>query len=112
MLPSSRRLTSRKDMIKAPWTDEQVKNLNEFQQCGVCHPFTCGGKKDGKDCRADLVATKDGWICPDGCGYKQDWAHESMADGSDVAHMMPFIQALKKSALKEDQDEQSSGEQT
>lgn len=28
--------------IKAPFTDEQVKNLNDFQKSGRYHPFTCG----------------------------------------------------------------------
>ncbi len=60
------------------WTKEQVKNLNDYQSSGYMHPFTCGGKKDGKDCRSILVATEDGWICPDGCGYTQKWAHEFM----------------------------------
>jgi hypothetical protein len=69
-------------MIKAPWTDEQVKNLNDWQTAGIVHPFTCGGKRDGKDCRADLVATKDGWVCPEKCGYTQDWAHAMMAKES------------------------------
>ena len=60
------------------WTKEQVKNLNDYQSSGYMHPFTCGGKKDGKDCRSILVATEDGWTCPDGCGYTQKWAHEFM----------------------------------
>ena len=61
------------------WTEKQVSNLNNFQNSGAFHPFTCGGKdKEGKDCRSVLLATKDGWICPDGCGYTQNWAHEAM----------------------------------
>jgi len=66
--------------LKAPWTQAQVDNLNSWQECGYVHPFTCGGTKDGKDCRADLVATIDGWICPEGCGYTQDWAHAQLAN--------------------------------
>lgn len=61
------------DRLQAPFTDEQVKNLNAFQKAGYFHPFTCG------KCSCDLVATKDGWICPtEGCGYTQDWAHGFM----------------------------------
>lgn len=62
------------------FTEEQVKNINEFQKSGVMHPFTCG------NCGATLVATNDGLICPtEGCGYTQDWCHGFMADGSAVA---------------------------
>lgn len=57
-------------MIKAPWTDEQVATLNYYQESGVFHPYTCGGEK----CRADLVATVNGWTCPQ-CDYTQDWAY-------------------------------------
>lgn len=61
-------------MLKAPWTDEQVKNLNDYQNSGRFHPFTCG------NCRNDLVALNEGWTCPTpDCGYTQDWAHEFMA---------------------------------
>lgn len=46
------------------------------------HPFTCGGTTgDGRDCRHDLVATEDGWVCP-ACAYTQNWAHDFMADFS------------------------------
>lgn len=64
-------------MAEAPFTPEQVESLNGFQKCGCVHPFTCGGDK----CRSDLVATEEGWVCPN-CDYTQNWAHEFMADGS------------------------------
>ncbi len=60
-----------------PWTDEQVKNLNDFQKNGVMHPFTCPGEH--KECAAqrELIATNDGWVCA--CGkYTQNWAHPFM----------------------------------
>lgn len=74
--------------IKAPWTDEQVANLNSFQESGQFHPFTCGGDRGdaahtayaaehGGD-KGQLVATKEGWVCPV-CGYTQEWAHDFMA---------------------------------
>lgn len=74
-------------IIKAPFTDEQVKTLNEYQKCGMMHPFTCCSPEDIPECLRTkggpheglLVATTEGWVCP--CGkYKQDWAHEFMAD--------------------------------
>ena len=65
--------------INAPFTPEQVESLNGFQQSGYWHPFTCGGKVDGKDCRSILRATENGWVC-DHCSYTQDWAHDFMAN--------------------------------
>ena len=75
--------------IKAPFTPEQVKALNEFQESGMFHPFTCGSAercvetvKVGKDefeVSTTLKATKDGWICPN-CSYTQDWAWDFMAN--------------------------------
>ncbi len=62
-------------MIEAPFTDEQVAALNQFQCAGHMHPFTCPGNRDCSD--RDLIATTDGWVCP--CGaYKQSWAHKFM----------------------------------
>jgi hypothetical protein len=33
-------------IIKAPWTVEQVLNLNHWQRCGRVHPYTCGRCRD------------------------------------------------------------------
>lgn len=66
----------------ATWTDEQVKALNELQTGErYGHPYTCPNRGDGKhrhngNDKGCLVATPDGWVCPD-CDYTQDWAHES-----------------------------------
>ena len=67
------------DIIKAPFTDEQVKNLNIYQKAGRFHPFTCANRDENHEHDDVLVATNEGWICPI-CGYKQDWAHKFMAD--------------------------------
>lgn len=69
------------DFTTAPWTEEQVAALNQFQNARWMHPFTCG-KREGHplDPEGDygvLVATKDGWICRH-CDYTQDWAHDFM----------------------------------
>jgi len=129
--------------INAPFTEEQVNNLNDYQKSGMFHPFTCCSHESSTTCKrrlsnearykkeqeylkqdiewlkqevgkinADyaidvyaidwknwqlanilaaidipftneneglLVATTEGWVCP--CGeYKQDWAHEFMAN--------------------------------
>lgn len=68
------------ELIYAPWTDEQVKNLNAWQKDETVHPFTCGGDrgdKAHKDGEGVLVATRKGWKCPY-CPYTQIWAHAFM----------------------------------
>lgn len=66
------------------WTQEQVDNLVAWQTCGHVHPYTCGVDK----CRADLVPTRTGWICPiPGCGYVQKWAHDMNLDFRPVNPM-------------------------
>lgn len=62
-------------MINSPFTDEQVQRLNEYQNQGVFHPFTCGNMS----CREILAATNNGWVCPK-CDYTQNWAHEFMLE--------------------------------
>jgi len=70
------------DIIKAPFTDEQVIKLNEYQHAGKFHPFTgipkdMGSRRDCPDAECLLKATNAGWVCP--CGdYTQDWAWEFM----------------------------------
>lgn len=80
------------EKITAPFTIEQVEQLNQYQKNGKFHPFTCCSPEDIPECnRANksgqtfeeqqgiLIATTNGWICP--CGkYTQDWAHKSMAE--------------------------------
>ena len=67
------------DKIYAPFTDAQVEALNEWQDAGVVHPFTCVFAHSNG--HVNLVATNEGWRCPDStCPYIQDWAHEFMAD--------------------------------
>jgi hypothetical protein len=61
----------------APFTPAEVATLNEYQQSGVWHPFTCGNALCGRE----LIATEAEWVCP-GCSYTQDWAYTWMADGS------------------------------
>jgi hypothetical protein len=82
--------------IKAPFTDEQVDRLHDWQggQIGIrtgdggilitgTHPFTCMGH-DGCERPpelndGELIPNNDGFVCP--CGkYKQDWCHDFMAN--------------------------------
>ena len=64
-------------IVHAPFTPEQVKNLNDFQHSGVMHPFTCSGgggpHSDRPGRPAVLIASENGWRCPvDGCEHQQD----------------------------------------
>lgn len=61
--------------VMAPWTKEQVKELNKFQANRKFHPFTCPNDH-GHDERT-LIAVCEGWKCPH-CDYTQDWAHHFM----------------------------------
>lgn len=71
--------------VEAPFTEEQVDNINDYQTSYTFHPFTCCSPEDIEEClRAKgeddgiLIASKEGLTCP--CGkYKQDWVHEFMA---------------------------------
>jgi hypothetical protein len=60
--------------IQAPFTDEEVKSLNDFQRSRVMHPFTCEYHSD-----TPLIACASGWFCPH-CEYTQKWAHDWMAN--------------------------------
>jgi hypothetical protein len=66
--------------VEAPWTADQVANLNAYQQAGVMHPFT--GERQSNGDETILIATSVGWIAaPDG-PVVQTWAYAMMADGS------------------------------
>jgi hypothetical protein len=74
------------DRIYAPFTPEQVRNLNVYQRSGMYHPFTCGNRSDHPEdeiYKGCLVATVHGWICPicwDGTKEDmQNWAVPFMA---------------------------------
>jgi hypothetical protein len=77
-------------MIRAPFTPEQVHALNAWQANDRVHGFTCGNDRTDAAHVAyqlqhpdqdfgQLVATAEGWVCPV-CTYRQDWAHDFMAE--------------------------------
>lgn len=68
------------ETIQAPWTEDQVRQLNLFQRSGLMHPFTCPW--DGHSQLGWLIATTDGWVCQvtENCDYTQRWAHAFMGD--------------------------------
>lgn len=77
------------------FSEENVKRLNEAQNNGMGHPYTCGSPEGIQECRRSksytardagekvpytnenegvLLATTSGWVCP--CGkYTQNWFH-------------------------------------
>lgn len=64
-------------MMYAPFTADQIQSINEYQESGNFHPFTCGNSSN----HPVLVATQDGMKCPK-CHFCQKWVHEWMSDGS------------------------------
>ena len=64
------------EVVRAPWTQDQVDSLNTYQASGAFHPYTCG--RSGEHV---LVATAGGWRCLED-DYQQDWAHAFTADWS------------------------------
>lgn len=69
------------DKIFAPWGTEVAAALNNYQEHGPFHPFTCGhGQERQHEAGVSLVATAEGWHCPrDDCDYTQGWAWTFMA---------------------------------
>lgn len=61
------------DKIRAPFTAEQVTQLNRYQASGIFHEFTCYNGHS-------LVARESGWFCPLDVSVHQDWAWWYMAD--------------------------------
>jgi hypothetical protein len=62
--------------VRTPFSDDQVKSINAFQESDKWHPFTCG------KCGAILKASKHGIDCYE-CGkWFQPWCHSFMADWS------------------------------
>jgi hypothetical protein len=79
---------------QAPFTEDQVKSISEFQESPYWHPFTCGN--DSCD-HVTLGIARDGFFCPNCHNWKQDWAHSFMADYSWKDSQ--FISDLRKKFL-------------
>lgn len=65
-------------VARAPWDEAQIKSLNDYQEARVFHPYTHSRDEDGND--EILVATKDGWKCPNHPDHLQDWAWDWTAN--------------------------------
>lgn len=72
----------------APWTVEEVNNINDNQTKGYGHPFTCCSPEEfSNECFRVILKHNDGILkantesltCP--CGrYKQDWVYPGMLE--------------------------------
>lgn len=82
----------------APWSEEEVELLKEWQTCGFVHPFTYG-MDDGSV--VDLIPTKDGWIAQEGGPIVQNWVHEFMFGDSWKNRVEKFKQ-YNKDKLKDE----------
>lgn len=85
-----------KNIRKAPFTKEEVDNINECQK--TLGLFTCCGhdgcSRSKKYNFGLLKASETGLKCY--CGkYKQDWVNNEMADGSLWNSMETFLEKLK-----------------
>lgn len=59
------------DAVFAPWSSEQVYQLNRRQADDRVSTYECPHHA------AELFATLAGWMCPrKQCGFRQDWAAE------------------------------------
>lgn len=65
--------------VYAPWTDEQVVNINRYQNVGAFHPFACNCPHPARN--YNLRAFNDRMYCGV-CGFEQLWVFPHMADGS------------------------------
>jgi hypothetical protein len=63
------------DIVRAPWSAQQVNALNDYQARDDVHEYTCVNDHDEES--RILIATEQGWVCPS-CDYKQDWAHRAV----------------------------------
>lgn len=71
--------------ITAPFSDEQVKELKNWQRNYKVQPLTCPNRDAPGHIerlnreKGTLVPYRAGWFCLD-CDYSQDWAHKFMVD--------------------------------
>jgi hypothetical protein len=90
----------------APWTEEEVLNINKFQNFGMMHNFTCGSPDEVKECSrrskmegddlipgetdGTLIASKEGLVCPCG-GYTQKWVYKFMTKPLIEGYFLKYL---------------------
>jgi hypothetical protein len=71
------------ELSTAPWTEDEVRNLEDWQSCPWVHAYTCGHCRDADPLCDDehaLVPTVYGWRCPT-CDMRQNWCMALMVNG-------------------------------
>lgn len=75
------------DIVRAPWSKDQVASLNEFQVSGAMHPFTCGYCRDNYGTR--FIQQDDGTLRPE---TSADWEELSAAfDAGEASELIGRI---------------------
>lgn len=77
-------MNDKQNITKAPFTDNQVVEINKRQSLNSLHPYTCCSPEYIGNCERRkglsegvLIASNHSLICP--CGeYKQDWVLGSL----------------------------------
>lgn len=91
--------TSGSQIIKAPWTPEQVERIEYWQNNGsLFHALTCGGNRTDAnhlDGEGVLVVTAEGLKCPY-CDYTQDWVPEPVVRLNLKLAVEDFYKAFPK----------------
>jgi hypothetical protein len=88
-------------LVLAPWDDDTVDALDDYQHVRIGHPYTCPrdhrDPDTGRIDRGEVVldSTEDGFICPvEGCGYTQRWAHALSANRRWIAHRREELERI------------------
>lgn len=68
---------------EAPFTEEQVSNINEWQESGFVHRLTCPDNCD--EFGESMFAIEIGMFCPQCDGLKQEWVPTGVVDGTLLA---------------------------
>lgn len=73
------------EILEAPWSEDQVKSINDYQSSGSKHPALCPNDL------GVLQATLTGLYCPE-CSYFTETVPEFMADESwrELTHVPWF----------------------
>lgn len=67
-----------------PFTEEQVDNINAWQDSGVVHQLTCPDH-DKHLHGHKMFAIEIGMFCPECDQLKQEWVPTAVADGTGLA---------------------------
>lgn len=69
---------------EAPFTEEQISNINAWQKSGFVHQLTCP-ENDKHPHGEKMFAIEIGMFCPECDGLQQEWVPTLVADGTGLA---------------------------